>query len=227
MGKSLLHRILLVLLTASTIYSIISKPSFHHFNENKNNSLPTLFSGRRMQLKFNRNTGYVIPTRTKNSAKMRTLILIILTVCVDVSSNPCHQQLKSNLRNRKRHQMHRPSLPNWIYEFPRSSKNLLLNLKNLQRSSVKKELHIQYLHKYYENEIIPPGLICTKVPQIKSLNAKHKQAWNTSLKTTSNSFSDILISQHQSDFTAITQQIETLKSNSNNSIIKHKKSLVT
>ena len=208
MGKSLLHRILLVLLTASTIYSIISKSSFHHFNENKNNSLPTLFSSRRMQLKFNRNTGYVISTRTKNSAKARALILIILAVCGDVPSNPDPQQLKSNLGNRKRHQIHRPSLPNWIYELPRSSKNLLLNLKNLQRSSVKKELHMKYLHKYQENEIIPPGLNCTKVPQIKSLNAKHKQAWNTSLKNTSNSLSDILISHHQSDLITITQQIE-------------------
>ena len=105
----------------------------------------------------------------------------------------------------------RPNLPDWIRNLSNSSKHSLLRQKNLQRTSVKKKLHVQYLQKYKSNNMIPPGLNVKKTPQIKCLTKENKIAWENSLNKTSKTLLYLLISQHSSDLKTINIQLETSK----------------
>ena len=67
---SLLHRILLLLLTISSFYTI----SLHQHNPdakyNNNVTLLAMFSGNKLQVKFNKNIGFTIPPKTQQSTKL-------------------------------------------------------------------------------------------------------------------------------------------------------------
>ena len=51
-------------------------------------TLLAMFSGNKLQVKFNKNIGFITPDKTKQSTKARTLILIILAISGNVDSNP-------------------------------------------------------------------------------------------------------------------------------------------
>ena len=174
------------------------------------------------------NVGNVIPQKTKNSVKTRTLILIILAISGDISSNPGpnqhqHASNKCNCRN----QNLRPNSPDWMTDLSSHSKHIMIKLKNLQWSEVKKELHLKYLQQYKNSNIIPPGLNINKTPQIKYLKEHKKQIWENSLSNISKTLLDLLISQHSSDLKAINKQLKTSKRELKeaNDIINHKESV--
>ena len=61
------------------------------------------------------------------------------------------------------------SLPDWISHLSQSSRRSLMHTKNLQRKLFKAELHSDFLQKYKNNGVIPPGLGLNKQAQIKSV----------------------------------------------------------
>ena len=207
---SLLHRILLLLLTISSFYTI----SLHQHNPdakyNNNVTLLAMFSGNKLQVKFNKNIGFITPHKTQQFTKTRTLILIILAISGNVHSNPGPCKQNTTQKPRKQRKLRKGSnLPDWIYDLSQCSKRQLLKYKNLQRKCVSKEPHITYLQKYKTENITPPGLKLHKKPQIKKL--KDKETWKNSLNDSSGKLIDILISQHQSDLETIKEQLETTK----------------
>ena len=164
--RNLFHRIFLLLLT-SIVYNTSKHQKCFSKENNKDVVLLATFYGNRLQLKFNKNLGYVIPRNTKNSVKTRALILIILAISGDVSSNPGPNQHRNSLKHHPCRKPKRgPNFPDCITGLSKSSRRNLVELKNLQRLAVKKELHVQYLQKYKTNDIIPPGLNIKKTPQI-------------------------------------------------------------
>ena len=226
--RNLFHRIFLLLLTTSIIYNFSEDQKRFDAENNKGISFLTFFSGNRLQLKFNTNVGNVIPQKTKNSVKTRTLILIILAISGDISSNPGpnqhqHASNKCNCRN----QNLRPNSPDWMTDLSSHSKHIMIKLKNLQWSEVKKELHLKYLQQYKNSNIIPPGLNINKTPQIKYLKEHKKQIWENSLSNISKTLLDLLISQHSSDLKAINKQLKASKHELKeaNDIINHKESV--
>ena len=88
-----------------------------------------------------------------------------------------------------------------------------MHIKNLQRKLIKAELHSDFLQKYKNNGVIPPGLRLKKQAQIKSLRGKFSKLWKNSLDSTSHVLIDLLISQHNTDVKTIKEQLETTKSN--------------
>ena len=146
---SLLHHILLLLLTISSFYTI----SLHQHNPdakyNNNVTLLTMFSGNKLQVKFNKNIGFITPHKTQQSTKTRRLILIILAISGNVHSNPGPCKQNTTQKPRKQRKLRKGSnLPDWIYDLSQCSKCQLLKYKNLQHKCVSKELHITYLQKY-------------------------------------------------------------------------------
>ena len=105
------------------------------------------------------------------------------------------------------------SLPDWISNLSQSSRRSLMHIKNLQRKLIKAELHSDFLQKYKNNGVIPPGLQLKKQAQIKSLRGKFSKLWKNSLDSTSHVLIDLLISQHNTDIKTIKEQLETTKSN--------------
>ena len=80
MEKNLLHRMILLLLTTSTIYNLYK--SFTHYNNDshKNINSLTVTLGSKLNLSFNNRIGYSPPQRAKNCVKTRNLILIFLAM---------------------------------------------------------------------------------------------------------------------------------------------------
>ena len=72
--------------------------------------------------------------KTKQSAKTRTLILIILAISGNVHSNPGPAIQNIGLPKKPNKQWKwskHATLPNWIYELSKCSRQLLLTCKNL------------------------------------------------------------------------------------------------
>ena len=177
---SLLHGILLLLLTTGSFYTI----SLHQHNPdakyNNNVTLLAVFSGNKLQVKSNQNIGFITPHKTQQSTKTGTFILIILAISGNVHSSPGPCKQNTTQKPRKQGKLRKGSnLPNWMYDLSQCSKHQLLKSKSLQRKCVSKILHITYLQKYKTENITPPGLKLHKKPQIKKL--KDKQTWKNSL----------------------------------------------
>ena len=146
----------------------------------------------------------MIPQRTRNSVETRALILIILARSGGISFNPGPNQHRNSSKYYSFHKpKHGPNFPDLITGLSNSSRRNLLELKNLQRLAVKKELHEQYLKKYKTNNIIPPGLNIKKTPQNRYFKKQYEQTWENSLNKTWRTLLDLLISQHSSDIKAI------------------------
>ena len=191
--RNLFHRIFFLLLT-SIVYNTSEHQKCFSKENNKDVVLLATFYGNRLQLKFNKNLGYVIPRNTKNSVKTRALILIILAISGDVSSNPGPNQHRNSLKHHPCRKPKRgPNFPDCITGLSKSSRRNLVELKNLQRLAVKKELHVQYLQKYKTNDIIPPGLNIKKTPQIGYFKKQYKQTWENSLNESSKPLLDFTV----------------------------------
>ena len=143
--RNLFHRIFLLLLTTSIIYNVNKQQKCFSKVNNKDVVLLTTFYGNRLQFKFNKNVGFLIPRKMKNSVKMRALILIILAISGDISSLPGPNQHRNSSKHRSCQKPKRgPNFPDCITGLSNSSRQNLLELKNLQHLVVKKELHVQY-----------------------------------------------------------------------------------
>ena len=157
MEKNLLHRMILLLLTSSTIYHLYK--SFTHYNNDshKNINSLTVTLGSKLNLSVNNRIGYSLPPRTKNCVKTRNLILIFLAMSANVHSNPGPQTSRRDSRHSSKSSS-RPtrnkvtSLPDWISNLSQSSRRSLMHIKNLQRKLIKEELHSDFLQKYKNNE---------------------------------------------------------------------------
>ena len=165
--RNLFHRIFHLLLTTSIIYNVSKHQKCFSKENNKDVVLLTTFYRNRLQFKFNKNVGFLIPRKMKNSVKMRALILIILAISGDISSIPGPNQHRNSSKHRSCRKPKRgTNFPDCITGLSNSSRRYLLELKSLQLLAVKKELHVQYLQKYKTNNIISPGLNIKKTPQI-------------------------------------------------------------
>ena len=140
MERNLLHRIFLLLLITSITYKFSKHWNSLDLKNTKSTDLLTIFSGSRLQPMFNSNIGYGTPKTTSSSIKTRTLILIILAISGDVSSNPGLHQHDRNTNNGKAYTLGvRPNLPDWIKKLSNSSKHGLLWEKNLHEKMCKRK----------------------------------------------------------------------------------------
>ena len=127
MERNSFHRIFILLLTASITYNFSKHWNSLDLENTKSTDLLTIFSGSRLQLKFNSNIGYGTPKTTSSSIKTRTLMLIIFAISDDVSSNPGPHQHDKNTNNGKAYTFGvRANLPDWIKNISNSSKHSLL-----------------------------------------------------------------------------------------------------
>ena len=62
-------------------------------------------SGNELQMKFNRNIEFIALHKTKQYAKIRTLILIILAISGNVHSNPGHRKQNTTYKHRKQQKL--------------------------------------------------------------------------------------------------------------------------
>ena len=100
-----------------------------------------MFSGNKLQVKFNKNIGFITPRKTKQSTKTRTFILIILAISRNVHSKPGPGKQNTTHKPRKQGKLRKNSnLPDWIYDLSQCSKHQLLKCKNLQRKCASTEL---------------------------------------------------------------------------------------
>ena len=137
MEKNLLHHMILLLLTTSTIYNLYK--SFTHYNNDshKNINSLTVTLGSKLNLSFNNHIGYSPPQRAKNCVKTRNLILIFLAMSGNVHSKPGPQTSHRGSRHSSKSSS-RPtrnkvtSLPDWISNLSQSSRRSLMHIKNLQ-----------------------------------------------------------------------------------------------
>ena len=135
MEKNLLHRMILLLLTTSTIYNLYK--SFTHYNNDshKNINSLTITLGSKLNLSSNNCIGYSPPQRAKNCVKTRNLILIFLAMSGNVHSNPGPQTSHRGSRHSSKSRPTRnkvTSLPDWISNLSQSSRRSLMHIKNLQ-----------------------------------------------------------------------------------------------
>ena len=143
MEKNLLHRMILFLLTTSTIYNLYK--SFTHYNNDshKNINSLTVTLGSKLNISFNNRIGYSLPQRATNCVKTRNLILIFLDMSGNVHSNPGPQTSPRGSRHSFKSSS-RPtrnkvtSLPDW--NLSQSSRRSLMHIRNLQRKLIKTEL---------------------------------------------------------------------------------------
>ena len=188
--RNLFHRIFLLLLTTSIIYNTSKHQKCFSKENKKNVVLLATFYGNRLQLKFNKYVGYVIPRNTKNSAKTRALILIILAISGDISSNHGPNQ---HGNSSKHHPCRKPKRgPNFPDCINRSFKKLktagswiFAGAQKLATPCSEEGTPCSVSSKVQSNNIILLGLNIKKTPQIGYFKKQHKQTWENSLNESS------------------------------------------